>query len=158
MSVADILLIALVIVILSWSDLPLRLQGGLVALSAVISIYSFGMPIADAAMIYIGVDLIGAIAGLAIHHRWRGHNGLLFFWLAVAGLTVHLAMFMVMARHGLSGMQAGDLTWWYKFFLNIIFALTALSIGGRGFARTYRHCSLFVRHRAGGAALRNHGQ
>lgn len=158
MSVADIIMIGLVILVLSWSEWPLRLQGIMVAASAFLTLYTHPLPITDAAMIYIPVDLAGAVAGLAIHARWRGDNGLLFFWLAVAALMIHVAMFIALARYGYVPARGSDLTWWYKCFLNIIFALTALSVGGRGFARTYRHCSLFARARHRGAAVRNHGQ
>ena len=158
MSVADIVMIGFVILILSSSAWPLFWQGVMVAASALLTIYTHPLPIIDAAMIYIAVDLAGAVAGLAIHARWRGDNGLLFFWLAVCALMIHVAMFIALARYGYVPAQGSDLTWWYKCFLNIIFALTAISVGGRGFARTYRHCSLFARARHRGAAVRNHGQ
>jgi hypothetical protein len=158
MSVADILMIGLVILVLSWSEWPLRLQGVMVAASALLTLYTHPLPIIDAAMIYIAVDLAGAVAGLAIHARWRGHNGLLFFWLAVCALIIHVAMFVALARYGYVPPPKSDLEWWYKCFLNIIFALTAISVGGRGFARTYRHCSLFARAQHRGSALRNNGQ
>ena len=158
MSVIDLVMIGLVILVLSWSDLPLRIQGIMVAASALLTLYTHPLPIIDAAMIYIPVDLAGAVAGLAIHARWRGHNGLIFFWLAVAALMIHVALFIALARYGYVPAPGSDLTWWYKCFLNIIFALTAISVGGRGFARTYRHCSLFARAHAGDAALRNHVQ
>jgi hypothetical protein len=158
MSVPDIVMIGLLILVLSSSAWPLFWQGVMVVASALLRIYTHPLPIIDAAMIYIPVNLAGVVMGLAIHARWRGSNGLLFFWLAVCALMIHVVMLIPLAAYGYVPPPKSDFELWCKCFLNIIFALTAISVGGRGFAHTYRHCSLFSLAHNRVSALRNHGQ
>lgn len=142
MTVFEIMLIAAAVMAASWHDRPLKFQACLMLGASVISLLTYGLGLMQAALVYICVDFIGVLAGLYVHQKWRGNNGLIFTVLSIVALTAHVALFSTLYRGGLSPGQVTDLSDWYKFTLNSIYALTALSVGGRGFVRFIRSLSV----------------
>lgn len=140
MSALDLLICGAVALILSWRVVPLRIQGVMVAAAGALSGIGAVVPMAHVAMLHIAIDLAGACVGLAIHWRWPGHNGLIFFGLSLAALISTAALFISDSLGG--GLASSAVIYWYKSAAIVIYILSCLSIGGRGFAWLHRHCRI----------------
>jgi hypothetical protein len=135
MTAAHLIAFALVVLVASWRSVPLRCQALMIVGAAILSPFTAALAPVPAGIAHVAIDLSGVAAGVAIHKRWPGSNGLLFACLSLLALCATCAM-SLMPPH------TPEQIYMWKTALNVLFLLTGFSVGGRGFVQLHAHCGV----------------
>lgn len=146
----DLTVIALAALAAVWHFPTLRPIGGLLLIAALATFVTRGLPVEVKGLIYLPLDVIGGLAGLAVWIGFRERAGAIFFASALACCVAHYAMFSH-PPHTKGQALA------YIVTLNCIFIATCVAIGGTGLARSHRHIWQRRRDHRAGFALGNVG-
>lgn len=149
-SPVDLTVIAVAALVAVWHFPTLRPIGFLLLIAALATFFTRGLPVEVKGLIYLPLDVIGGLTGLAVWIGFRERAGGIFFASALACCVAHYAMFSHPPHT-----KTQEL--WYLVTLNCIFIATCVAIGGTGLARSHRHLWERAGHRKPAVALGSGG-